>query len=41
MGFTMSTHAKDYRLADNEVNVFRKYKIQFMGHSEDGIPWDF
>ena len=27
MGFTMTTHYKDYRKADNEVNVFRKYKV--------------
>jgi cytochrome c oxidase assembly protein subunit 11 len=37
----MSQHAKDYRFADKEVNVFRKYKVQFMGHAEDEIPWEF
>jgi cytochrome c oxidase assembly protein subunit 11 len=41
MGFTMSTHSKDYRFADKEINVFRKYTIRFMGHAEDNIPWDF
>ena len=41
MGFTMTTHYKDYRKADKEVNVFRKYKVQFMGNTEDEIPWDF
>ena len=40
-GFTMSQHAKDYRFAENEINVFRKYTIRFMGHAEDEIPWEF
>jgi len=37
----MSQHAKDYRFADKEINVFRKYTIRFMGHAEDEIPWEF
>lgn len=41
MGFTMATHSKDYRKADHEINVFRKYRINFMGNTEDEIPWDF
>ena len=37
----MSTHAKDYRLDQDKVSVFRKYSVQFMAHSEDEIPWEF
>ena len=40
-GFTMSQHATDYRKAESEVNVFRKYNISFMSHAEDNIPWEF
>jgi cytochrome c oxidase assembly protein subunit 11 len=40
-GFKASNHYKDYRFADNEVNVFRKYRVNFCSHAEDGIPWDF
>jgi len=37
----MSQHATDYRKAESEVNVFRKYNISFMSHAEDNIPWEF
>lgn len=37
----MSQHAKDYRMDPRKVNVFRKYKVLFMGHAEDEIPWEF
>ena len=40
-GFTLRQHSKDYRFADDEVSVFRKYKISFMAHAEDQIPWEF
>jgi cytochrome c oxidase assembly protein subunit 11 len=40
-GFTMSHTAVDYRNKEEEVNVFRKYNIQFMSHAEDNIPWEF
>lgn len=37
----MSTHAKNYSLKAENVNVFRKYKVMFMSHAEDEIPWEF
>ena len=40
-GFTMSQHAKDYRTPAEKVNVFRKWRVSFMSHAEDEIPWEF
>ena len=40
-GFTMSQHAKDYRTPPEQVNVFRKWRVAFMSHAEDEIPWEF
>jgi len=40
-GFTMSQHAKDYRTPEDQVNVFRKWRVCFMSHAEDEIPWEF
>lgn len=40
-GFTMSRHAKDYKFKDEEVNVHRKFRISFIGHTQDEIPWEF
>ena len=37
----MSQSHKDYSFRPDEVNVFRKYKVCFVGHAEDGIPWEF
>ena len=37
----MSLHAKTYQFKDDEINVFRKYKVQFMANTEDEIPWEF
>lgn len=37
----MRTHAKDYRYNDAEINVHRKYRISFMSHCQDEIPWEF
>jgi len=41
MGFTMSNHATDYSAKAENVNIFRKYKVMFMSHAEDEIPWEF
>jgi len=41
MGFTMSTHAKDYKFVDSEINVYRKFRISFLSHTQDEIPWEF
>ena len=40
-GFTLSQHAKDYRTDPEKVNVFRKWRVRFMSHAEDEIPWEF
>ena len=40
-GFKMSTHYKNYHFDDEKVNVFRKYRVIFQGHTQDNIPWDF
>lgn len=37
----MSTHYKEYKFKDDEINVFRKFRISFMSHTEDEIPWEF
>ena len=40
-GFTMSQSHKDYSFRPEEVNVYRKYKVCFIGNAEDQIPWEF
>jgi cytochrome c oxidase assembly protein Cox11 len=40
-GFNLYTGHRDYRRADNEINVFRKFLVCFMAHAEDEIPWQF
>lgn len=40
-GFNMRTSHKDYRQADDKINVFRKFVVCFMAHAEDEIPWEF
>lgn len=38
----MRQHAVEYgKYKDSEVNVFRKYRINFMAHAQDEIPWEF
>ena len=41
MGFSMSTHAKEYVFKDEEINVYRKFKISFLCNTQDEIPWEF
>ena len=26
---------------DDEINVFRKFKVNFLCHTQDEIPWEF
>jgi cytochrome c oxidase assembly protein Cox11 len=40
-GFSMSTHAKDYKRQDNDINVYRKFRVGFLSHTQDEIPWEF
>jgi cytochrome c oxidase assembly protein subunit 11 len=40
-GFTMSTSHKEYKFKEAEVDVFRKFRISFMAHTQDEIPWEF
>ena len=40
-GFSMATHAKKYRFKEKDINVMRKFKISFMSHVQDEIPWEF
>jgi hypothetical protein len=40
-GFSMSQHAKDYSRKDEEVNVYRKFRVGFLSHTQDEIPWAF
>jgi cytochrome c oxidase assembly protein Cox11 len=38
----MRQHAKEYgKYKDDEINVFRKYRISFMAHTMDDLPWEF
>jgi cytochrome c oxidase assembly protein subunit 11 len=37
----MSQHAKEYVFKDEEVNVYRKFKVSFLTHTQDEIPWEF
>jgi len=32
---------KNYLFKDDEINVFRKFKINFLCHTQDEIPWEF
>ena len=40
-GFTLKQYHTDYRFADDEISVFRKYKISFHANAEDEIPFEF
>lgn len=40
-GFSMKTHAQDYRRKDEEINVYRKFRVGFLSHTQDEIPWSF
>lgn len=40
-GFSMTTHAKDYRRKDDEINVYRKFRLGFLSLTQDEIPWEF
>eukprot|EP00347_Sterkiella_histriomuscorum_P004188 403361410 len=41
-GFTMKQHAIEYgKYKDSEINVHRKFRINFMAHAQDEIPWEF
>jgi len=37
----MSQHAKEYKFKDSEVNVYRKFRVSFLTHTQDEIPWEF
>ena len=37
----MSTHAKKYKFKEDEINVMRKFRVSFMSHVQDDIPWEF
>ncbi len=37
----MSTSHKEYKFKEAEVDVFRKFRISFMAHTQDEIPWEF
>ena len=41
MGFSMSTHSKEYVFKDEEVNVYRKFRVSFLTNTQDEIPWEF
>jgi cytochrome c oxidase assembly protein subunit 11 len=41
MGFTMRQHAKEYEFSEDKINVYRKYRISFMAHTMDELPWEF
>ena len=40
-GFTLKQYHTDYRFADDEISVFRKFKISFHANAEDEIPFEF
>lgn len=40
-GFTMRQHAQDYTFKEEEINVFRKFRVSFLSHTQEEIPWDF
>lgn len=38
----MKTHAKEYgTFKEDEINVFKKFRVSFMAHTEDNLPWEF
>lgn len=40
-GFSMKQHAQKYKFKEDEVNVYRKFRVSFMSHTQDEIPWEF
>ena len=41
-GFSMRQHAKVYgNYKEEDINVFRKYRVSFMAHTMDELPWEF
>ena len=40
-GFTMYEDHIDYKFKDDEVNVFRKFRVSFLSHIQDELPWEF
>ena len=41
MGFSMRTTHKDYQFKEEEINVFRKFRVSFVSHVQDEMPWEF
>ena len=37
----MKQHAQNYHFKDDKVNVFKKYRVSFMSHTQDDLPWEF
>jgi cytochrome c oxidase assembly protein subunit 11 len=37
----MATHAKKYMHKDKDINVMRKFRVSFMSHVQDDMPWEF
>ncbi len=40
-GFVMTTSHKDYQFDESHINVFRKFRITFISHTMDNLPWEF
>ena len=37
----MATSHKEYVFKEEEINVFRKFRISFVSHVQDDMPWEF
>ena len=37
----MRRHAVDYKIKEEQINVFKKFRVSFMSHTEDELPWEF
>lgn len=37
----MKLSATPYKAKEEDINVFRKFRIQFMANVQDEMPWEF
>ena len=37
----MSTHSKEYKFNEDKINIYKKYRVSFLSHTQDEIPWEF
>jgi cytochrome c oxidase assembly protein subunit 11 len=37
----MKQHAQKYEHKEKDISVFRKFRVSFLCHTQDEIPWEF